>query len=123
MPASMSLRALGMLTALAIALAALWPLAAAPPHDPYSMIIKLMAGSLAIIGSLYLAYAVGGTFLRGSGRGAFKALYWASIASVGAGMAEAASGFIVADVPLAAAMAAFSFAGAGLMLIFYSGGG
>jgi hypothetical protein len=122
MPASMSLRALGMLTALAIALAALWPLAAAPRHDPYSMIIKLMAGSLAIIGSLYLAYAVGGTLLRGSGRGAFKALYWASIASAGAGIAEAASGFIVADVPLAAAMAAFSFAGAGLMLIFYSGG-
>jgi hypothetical protein len=123
MPASMPLRAIGLLTALAIALAAIWPSPVAPGHDPYSMTVKLAAGALAAIGSLCLSYAVGRTFLRGGGRGAFKALYWASLASGGAGIAEAASGFIAVNMPLAAAMAALSFAGAGLMLLFYSGGG
>jgi hypothetical protein len=123
MPASMPLRAFGLLAALAIALAAIWPSPAAPRQDPYSITIKLAAGALAVIGSLYMSYAIGGTFLRGGGRGAFKALYWASLASAGAGLAEVASGFIAANVSLAVAMAALSFAGAGLMLLFYSGGG
>ena len=123
MPASMPLRALGLLTALAIASAALWPPAPAPPPDPYSMLVKLAAGALAAAGSLCLSYAIGRTLLAGGGRGAFKALYWASFASAGAGVAEAASVFIAADVPRAVAMAALAFTGAGLLLLSYSGGG
>lgn len=123
MPASMPLRAFGLLTALAIAsMAILWsPIA--PRCDPYSMTVKLAAGALMVIGSIYLSYAVGGTFLRGSGRNVFKALYWASLASSGAGLAEAASGLIAVNLSLAVAMAALSYSGAGLMLLFYSGGG
>lgn len=123
MPTSILLRALGLLTALAIVFAATWHSPAMPTHDPYPVTAKLAAGALAAIGSLYLAYAIGGTFLRGGGRGAFKALYWASLASSGAGIAEAASGLIAVNVPLAVAMAALTFAGAGLMLLSYSGGG
>jgi hypothetical protein len=123
MPASILLKALGLLTALAIASTCFWPSAVAPRYDPYSITVKLAAGALAIIGSLCLSHAVGGTFLRGGGRGAFKALYWASLASAGAGVTEVASGFMAVNLPLAVTMAALSFAGAGLMLLFYSGGG
>jgi hypothetical protein len=123
MPASMPLRAFGLLTALAIASAAIWLSPAAPRHDPYFITIKLAAGALTVIGSMYLSHAIGGTFLRCGGRGAFKALYWASLASSGAGIVEAVSGFTAVNLPLASAMAALSFTGAGLMLLFYSGGG
>jgi len=123
MPVSISLRAFSLLTALAIASVALWPSLAATRTDPYSMTVKLAAGALTVIGSLCLSYAIGDTLLSGGGRGAFKALYWASFASTGAGIAEAASGFIAANVTLAVAMAALAFAGAGLLLLSYSGGG
>ncbi len=123
MPPSLPLRASGLLAAMAIATAALWSPAAVHQLDAYSTTVKLAAGAIATIGSLYLSSAVGGTFLRGGGRRAFKALYWASLASAGAGIAEAASGLFAANVPLAVAMAALSFAGAGLMLLIYPGGG
>jgi hypothetical protein len=68
--------------------------------------------------------AIGGTFLRGGSNGAFKALYWASLASSGAGISQAASAFYPMNVTLAAALAALSFSGAGLMLLrFHNGGG
>ncbi len=123
MPPSMPLKGFGALTALAIASAALLFSPVEPPSDVYTVTVKLAAGTFVIIGSLCLSYAVGGTFLRAGGRGAFKALYWASFAGAGAGIAEAASGFVAASVPLAVALAALAYAGAGLMLSYYAGGG
>ncbi len=123
MPASLPLRAFGLLTALAVVSIALYASPPEPRHDDYSTMVKLTAGILAMAGSLYLAHAIAGTFLRHGGRGAFKALYWASFASAGAGAAEAASAFTPANAPLAAAAAALAFAGAGLTLTLFAGGG
>ncbi len=119
----MPLLASGLLTALAIAAAALLFSPAGPPTDTYAVTVKLAAGALVAIGSLCLSYAIGGTFLRAGGRGAFKVLYWATFAGAGAGIAEAASGLAAANVPLAMALAALAYAGAGLQLLSFSGGG
>jgi hypothetical protein len=122
MPASKLLKALGLLTALAIAAAALLYAPAGPPPDPYIVTVKLVAGAAVVIGSIYLARAIGATLLSGGGRGAFKALYWAAFASAGAGIAEAASGLAAVNLPAAAGMASLAFACAGLMLLRFSGG-
>ncbi len=122
MPPSLSLRAFGLLTALVIVSAALYVSPADTRHDAYSATVTLLAGTMAAIGSLSLAYAVGGTFLRHGGRGAFKAIYWASYASAGAGFAEAASVIIPVNVSLATSMAALAFAGAGLVALSFAGG-
>lgn len=118
----MPLRALGLLTALAIAIVAMWHSPPEPVADTYALTVKLAAGIIVVIGSLCLSRAIGATLLSGGGRGAFKALYWAASASAGAGIAGAASGFTAADVPLAVAMAALSLAGACLMMLSLSGG-
>jgi hypothetical protein len=109
---------------MAVVLAALLYMPASPPGDTYRAMMRVAVGALMLTGSLSLAIAIDGTFLRGGGNGAFKALYWASVASSGAGISQAASAFYPMNVMLASALAALPLSGAGLMLLrFHQGGG
>ncbi|HTY89582.1 MAG TPA: hypothetical protein VMC84_00230 [Methanocella sp.] len=123
MPASLSLRAAGLLSASAIVAASAFYRPSPPPGDPYRSSLLMASGLILAIGSLLLSRTVRNTFLRHGGSGAFKALYWAVLASSGAGISEAVSTFYAMDVPLAASLAAVSFAGAGLMLLDFQKGG
>lgn len=123
MPVTLSLRAAGILSALAVVIAAALYMPARPPPDPYQAAMRLAAGLLLAAGSLSLSRAVGITLLKHGGNRAFKALYWAVLASAGAGISEASSAFYAMDVPLAVSLAAVSFSGAGLMLLLFQNGG
>lgn len=124
MPVSLPLKAVSALSALAVVFAALSYMPSSPPGDTYRATMRVAVGALMLTGSLSLAIVIDGTFLRGGSNSAFKALYWASLASSGAGISQAASAFYPMNVPLAAALAALSFSGTGLMLLrFHKGGG
>lgn len=123
MPPSRSLLAAGLASALGIAAAALLLQPAPPPADPYQASVRLAAGLSIIAGSLSLSRAIGKTLLARGGNSAFKALYWAALASSGTGVAAAASVAYPVDVPLAASLSAASFSGAGLMLLHFQKGG
>src|SRR5271157_1256851 len=123
MPASASLKILGLLTALAIVALSFSQGTSLLPVSQYSGAVKLLAGLSMAAGSLLLAFSISATFLRNGGTGAFKALYWASLSSAGAGIAESASGVIALDVPLALLITALSFAGAGTLVLRHRMGG
>lgn len=123
MPASLTLRAAGLLSAFCIVAASAFYMPALPPGDPYRASMRLAAGTLLAIGSMSLSHMIGKTLLRQEGNGAFKALYWASLSSAGAGASAAVSAFYAMDVPLAASLAAVSLSVAGLMLMQFRKGG
>lgn len=123
MPASLQLKAAGLISAIAIVAASAIYAPASPPGDRYQAAIRLAAGFLMVAGSLLLSRAIGGTFLRQGGNMTFKALYWAAMASAGAGLSEASSSFYAMDVPAAASLSAISFSAAGLMLLRFQKGG
>jgi hypothetical protein len=95
---------------------------ATPMGDIYGAAIKLIAGVSMAAGSLLLARAIGATFLRNRGRGAFKALYLAAFASAGAGLSEAVSGLFAVNVPLGISLATLAFTVAGIVLLLFYGG-
>lgn len=117
MPASALLKASGLAAALFIAFAAALMGPSSPPADNYMATIRLGAGSIMCAGSLLLSKAIGETFLRNGGRGAFKALYCASLASTAAGGCEAASAFMAINRAVALTSTAALLSGAGLALI------
>lgn len=123
MPASALLTVLGLFTATGIAVAAFFLGSAPPQGSLYPETIKLLAGLMMIAGSLLLSLAISGTFLHTGGRAAFRALYWASLSSAGAGISEAASGLAAVNVPLSLFLASLAFAGAGIFLLHFSTGG
>jgi hypothetical protein len=123
MTASLPLKALGLLTALAIVALAFLQASSSPPPDSYGAAVKLMAGVIMVIGSLFLSRSISYTFLRNGGRNAFKALYWAALSSAGAGVSEAASGLATVSVLIGLSLGALALASAGAMMIHYSGGG
>jgi hypothetical protein len=123
MPASAVLKIFGLLTALAIVALSFSQGTSPPQVGTYSGTVKLLAGFSMVAGSLLLTYSIGATFLRNGGTGAFKALYWASLSSTGAGIAEAASGIMAMGVPLALIITALSFAGAGTLVLHDRMGG
>ena len=122
MPAPLALKAAGLVSALAIVAASAFYAPVSPPGDRYQAATKLAAGILVAAGSLMLSRAISGTFLRQGGNSAFMALYWAVLASAGAGLSEASSAFYAMSVPAAALLTAVSFSTAGLMLLRFQGG-
>ena len=123
MPASLPLKAAGLISALAISAASALVDPASPPGDRYQVAMRLAAGILMVAGPLLLSHAIGNTFLRQGGNMAFKALYWATMASAGAGLSEASSAFYAVDVPAAASLSAISLSAAGLLLLRFQKGG
>jgi len=123
MAASLTLKALGLTTALVIVVLAYSYDPAPPSFDPYEASIKLISGAIMAAGSLYLSYWIGRTFLCNGGKSAFRALYWAALSSAGAGISEAASGLVAMSVMAGLLMASFAFAGAGVMTLHFSAGG
>ncbi len=123
MPPSVLLKALGLFTAMSIAGIALFQGTMPPQGDLYPETIKLLAGVMMVVGSLSLSFAIGSTFLHTGGRTAFKALYWASLSSAGAGIAEAVSGLAAVNVPLSLFLASLAYAGAGALVLHFSAGG
>jgi len=117
MPASLSLRAFSVLSACAIVVAGALYAPVPPPGDRYQAWMRLAAGFLLALGSLTLSRAIGGTFLRQGGNGAFKALYWAGLASAGAGLSEALSAFYSMDVPLTIVLCTIAYSASGLVLL------
>jgi len=123
MPASLSLRAFSILSACAIVAAGVLYAPVPPPGDSYQAWMRLAAGFLLALGPLTLSRAVSGTFLRQGGNGAFKALYWAGLASAGAGLSEAMSAFYSMDVPVTIALCTVAYSASGLMLLRFHKGG
>lgn len=95
---SFVLRLTGLLVVVAIVAAACICPAAMPPADDYRVIVKLASGLIAAGGSICLATAIGRTFLRSGGTGAFKAAYVAALSMAGPGLAEALSAFRPVDI-------------------------
>ncbi len=123
MSVPLSLRAAGLLSfAIVVAASALY-MPEAAPTDPYQATMRLAAGLLLAIGSLSLSRTIGRTLLGKCGTRAFKALYYGSFVSAGAGLSGMASAFYAINLPLAASLAAVSFSGAGLMLLSFQKGG
>ncbi len=123
MPASALLKVLSLLTAVGIACAAFFQASAPPQAGLYPAAIKLLAGITMTVGSLLLSFTISSTFLQSGGRTAFKALYWASLSSAGAGITEAASGLAAVNVPLSLFLASLAFAGAGMLTLHFGMGG
>ena len=122
MTASLPLKALGSLTALAIVAFAFSQASSPPRTDPYGTAVKLMAGAIMAAGSLFISQSISDTFLRNRGRNAFKALYWAAVSSTGAGVSEAVSGLAAVNVTAGLSLAALAFAGAGTLTLRFSAG-
>ena len=123
MPASLSIRAFGALSACAIVAAGVLYSPMPPPGDRYQAWMRLAAGFLLALGSLTLSRAISGTFLRQGGNGAFIALYLAGLASAGAGLSEALSAFYSMDVPVTISLCTVAYAASGLMLLRFQKGG
>jgi hypothetical protein len=118
MPASSLLKASGIAMAILIMSSAVLTAPSSAPINDYVATVRLAAGSVMCAGSLLLSKAIGETFLGNDGRRALKALYCASIASMGAGMCEAASAFMAMSIEIALLGIMALFSGAGLAMIW-----
>lgn len=124
MAASMKLKASGILAASCI-------IALAYIYEPvsltgsgYAPVVKAAAGISVIGGSVLLSTAIGQTFLKNNGRGAFKALYFASISSAGVGVVVSASAVAPMNVNIALFVLSLVFAITGVcMFRFFQAGG
>lgn len=90
-----------------------------PTADHYAAVVKLAAGVLMVSGSMLLSSAIGRTLLKNAGKGAFKALYFASFSSAGIGVVEAASAMMPMNVAAALCAASVAFAIAGVWTVYF----
>ena len=119
MAASIMLKAAGLLAVSGIIAIGAFYQPVYGPGDSYAVTIKLAAGVSAIAGSILLSTAIGRTLLKNSGKGAFKALYFASISSTGAGVVEAASATMPMNVAAALCAVSVAFAVAGVWTVYF----
>jgi len=120
MPASIFLKAAGVLAAATIVSLAIPGAPVQPRADLYTATVELAAGALMIAGSFSAAHAISDTFLRCGGRAAFKALYIAALTAAGAGLSEAVSGFIAINIQIVLTLSLIFFLGTGLLLLKFS---
>ena len=83
----------------------------------YASVVKASTGVLILAGSLLLSSAIGRTVLTHDGRGAFKALYFASLSTAGAGVSESISAVLPVNMGVALLAISTLFATAGLSLV------
>jgi hypothetical protein len=124
MAVSLKLKAVSILAATCIfALAYIYE-PATPAGSVYGSVVKAAAGAFVIAGSILLSAAIGQTFLKNRGRGAFKALYFAVLSSAGTGMAMFASAFtpMNVNVALLALSLVSAIAGVSMFRFFQAGG-
>lgn len=124
MAASLKLNAAGILAASCIIALAYIYEPASSMGSTYDHVVKAAAGISVIAGSVLFSNTVGQTFLKHSGRGAFKALYFASFSSVGFGVTVFASALLPMNVNAATFALSIAFAVAGVcMFRFFQSGG
>lgn len=121
---SLTIKAAGIFTALCVLALAFMYRPEPPPEDEYTMAIKIVSGFLLIVGPALLSTAIGRTYLKSDGRGAFKILYIVICSSAGLGVAEAASSLMPANVPaaLCATSVLMMLAGGWIARFYYTGG-
>jgi len=124
MAASMKLKAAGILAASCIIALAYVYEPVSSTGTAYDSVIKALAGIFVIGGSVLLSSAVGQTFLKNKGRGAFKALYFASLSSAGVGVALSVSAVAPMNINAALFVLSIVFAvtGASTLRFLQAGG-
>jgi hypothetical protein len=124
MAVSLQLKAAGILAASCIFALAYTYEPVSSTGGVYDGVVKAAAGIFVVVGSVFLSAAIGRTFLKNRGRGAFKALYFASLSSAGVGVAVSASAFTPMNVNAALSALSIVLAVAGLSTFrFFQAGG
>lgn len=93
----------------------------APARDAYPATVKVLAGVVAIAGSMYLTKAISLTLLRSGGTPAFRAAYLAAAALSGLGIAEALSALWPANMGHALAVYCVITVGSGALWVRFYG--
>lgn len=95
-----------------------------PGPDAYPATLKVLAGAVTIVGSMYLTRSISLTFLRSGGTLAFRGAYVAAASLSGLGLAEASSVCWPADIRHALAVYCVLAAASGaLWMRFYGRAG